>query len=93
MDDKGFAFEHRKNKPNTNLNNDNINEREFSKGGGGDNFSRYGYVKSQVYSKQCYSDPQNPGKLICKEINNSTGYNPFDPNDNKSVNKIYLNEN
>ena len=50
-------------------------DREFSKGGGGS--GNYGYVRRQVFSRQCYSDPNNPGKMICKEINDTSGYDPF----------------
>lgn len=84
MDDKGFAFEERK----TNQQNNKINDIEYSKGGdgGGDKFSRYGYVKSSVYSRHCYSDPENPGKIICKETRDNSGFNPFDPNDKAKVN-------
>ena len=66
--------------------NENENEIEFSNGGGdgGNGFNRFGgFVKSQSFSRVCYPDPENPGKMICKESNNSQGYNPYDPNDKK----------
>ncbi len=85
MDDKGFGFEQRKNvnRPANNNNNNSFNEIEFSKGGDGEgeNFSKYGYVKSQVFSRECFSDPQNPGKIICKETSGRKGYDPFNPSD------------
>jgi len=88
MDDKGFGFEQRKtsNKPNNYSNN--FNEIEYSKGGGGDGdkFSRFGYVNSTVFSRECHTDPQNPGKIICKETTNRSGYDPFNPNDPQNVN-------
>jgi len=93
MDKGDFEFEHRKrsNRNNNNNNNnrnfnENENEIEFSNGGGdGENgFNRFGgFVKSQSFSRVCYPDPENPGKMICKESNNSQGYNPYDPNDKK----------
>ena len=55
-------------------------EQEFSKGGGGSG-GNWGYVRRQVFSRQCYSDPNNPGKMMCKEINDSSGYNPFNRED------------
>lgn len=95
--DKGdfeFEFEPRK-RTNRNKNtNFNDSEMEFSKGGDGENgFNRFGgYVKSSSYSRVCYPDPENPGKMICKETNNSKGYNPYDSNDKKVKlsNKIKL---
>jgi hypothetical protein len=91
MDRGDFEFEHRKrsNKNNNNNNNNrnyNDNEMEFSKGGGdgGNGYNSFGgYVKSQSFSRVCYPDPENPGKMICKETNNSKGYNPYDSNDKK----------
>jgi hypothetical protein len=50
-------------------------DREYSNGGGGS--GNHGYVRRQVFSRQCYSDPNNPEKMICKEINDTSGYNPF----------------
>jgi hypothetical protein len=92
MDKGDFEFENRKrsNKNNTNINfnnnrNFNDSEIEFSKGGNdGNGFNRFnGYVKSQSFSRICSPDPENPGKMICKETNNSKGYNPYDSNDKK----------
>ncbi len=87
MDEKGFAFEHKKAPIKQNNSNNNFNEIEYAKGGGGegDKFSGSGYVKSQVFSRECHSDPQNPGKIICKETRNRSGYNPFDPKDPNNV--------
>jgi len=82
MDDKGFLFQHRitPNKPNNS--NNNFNEIEYAKGGEGvgDNFSRFGHVNSLVFTRECYSDHQNPGKMICNESTNRSGYNPVDKN-------------
>ena len=49
---------------------------EYSRGGGGGS-SGFFAIKSNVYSRQCYNDPENPGKIICKEIKNQSGYDPF----------------
>ncbi len=43
------------------------------------------------YSKVCYSDPKNPGKMICKESNNKDGNKQvkeyfFDTNEQISIN-------
>lgn len=92
MDKGDFEFEQRKRNRNYNNNNNNENEMEFSKGNdGGNGFNRFGgYVKSQSFSRVCHSDPENPGKMICKETNNSQGYNPFNSNDNKVIVYSYL---
>ncbi len=82
MDDKGFEFEKRETQPKNQI----FSKVEYGSGGGdGGNYTRNGYVKSHVYSRKCYSDPNNPGKIICKEMNNFSGYNPYDPNDQKNV--------
>ncbi len=57
-------------------------EQKFYKGGGGGNSNGFFSIKTNVYSKQCYSDPENPGKMICKEIKNSSGYDPFNKENN-----------
>ena len=87
-----FAFEERKYENNgSNLNNlNNQNEFEYHKGGGGGgNGNGFFSIKTNVYSKQCHSDPNNPGKMICKEIKNTTGFDPF----NKENNYKKMNEN
>lgn len=49
-------------------------ERKFGNNGeGNDNFRFFG--KSVVYSRQCYNDPENPRKIICKEVRNES--DPF----------------
>ena len=53
------------------------NDMEYNKGGGGSSGS---FVR-RIYSKQCYSDPNNPGKMICKEINEDWGYDPTTQSD------------
>jgi hypothetical protein len=82
MEDKGFLSQQRKttNKPNNS--NNNFNEIEYAKGGegSGDKFSGLGQVNSQVFKRECYSDPQNPGKMICNESTNRSVYNPVDKN-------------
>jgi hypothetical protein len=78
-----FAFEKRQEKD---------NNLEYSKGGGGG--SGGAFFRTNVYSKQCYSDPQNPGKMICKETSNSSGYDPFNQQNNfqNSKENVYTQE-
>jgi len=70
MDDKSMAFKER--------------ERQFSRGGGDDGGSPNGFfsIRTNVYSRQCYSDPNNPGKMICKETKDSSGFDPFNKDQN-----------
>jgi hypothetical protein len=63
-------------------------EVEYSRGGGGSPAGFFS-VKTNVYSRQCFSDPNNPGKMICKETNNSKAFDPF----NKEKNYQKSNEN
>lgn len=63
---------------NDNNNSSGSNDMQYSKGGGGDGGPNFGFtVKKQIFSRQCHSDPNNPGQMICKETNNSSGYDPF----------------
>jgi len=89
MDDD-LRFEERKT-PVRNISRDN--EFEYSKGGGGGS-SGFFSIKTNVYSRQCYSDPNNPGKMICKEIKNSSGYDPFNKENNfkNSRENVYTKE-
>jgi len=84
MDNQGFAFEQRSRE-------NKLNDMEYNKGGGGGGPRGFFSVKTNVYSKECYSDPNNPGKMICKETNNMSGYDPFnrEMNYNKSKENIY----
>jgi hypothetical protein len=88
MDDHEFTFEERKQE---NRKYNNINDMEFNKGGGGGGPRGFFTVKTNVYSKECYSDPNNPGKMICKETNNLSGYDPFNSerNYNRSKENVY----
>lgn len=44
------------------------------KGNNDDNQNRFNYQSNfSSFSKVCYSDPNNPGKMICKETNNTNG--------------------
>jgi hypothetical protein len=83
MDNRGFAFEQK-------CQENKLNDMEYNKGGGGGPTGFFS-VKTNVYSKECYSDPNNPGKMICKETNNMSGYDPFnrEMNYNKSKENIY----
>jgi hypothetical protein len=89
MSRDNFVFEERKFKD-----DGYVNKQEYHKGGGGDEGKGFFSIKTNVYSKQCYSDPNNPGKMICKETKNSTGYDPFnkDHNYKKSKENVYTQE-
>jgi hypothetical protein len=91
MDDQGFAYEERKQE---NPKYNNMRDIEFNKGGGGGGPRAFFSVKTNVYSKECYSDPNNPGKMICKETNNMSGYDPLNKenNYNKSKENVYTKE-
>jgi hypothetical protein len=78
MDDNGFHFEKRTFDDNRNQ----MNEQEFHKGGGGGGPHFYTSVRTNILSRQCYTDPNNPGKMICKESKNSSAYDPFNQNNN-----------
>jgi hypothetical protein len=67
--------------------------REYSRGGGGGP-SGFFSVRTNVYSRQCYSDPNNPGKMICKETNNQSGFDPFNKESNfkKVKENVYTHE-
>lgn len=63
---------------------------EYSGGGGGGG-KPYSVSKTSFFSRTCYSDPNNPGKIICK--NQSSG-NYFDGNKsnefhNESPEEVY----
>jgi hypothetical protein len=64
---------------------ENRKQHGFRFGGGGDDGNNNGFfAKTTIYSKQCFNDPENPGKLICKETNQSSnGFNPFSSNFNQ----------
>ena len=86
MDDKGMAFEERK----------VVNKeqgREYSRGGGGGPAGFFS-IKTNVFSRQCYSDPNNPGRMICKEVNNQSGFDPFNQDNNykKIKENVYTHE-
>lgn len=70
MGDRGMQFEERK----QNFKPEGV---EYSRGGGGDGSAGFFSMKSNVYSRHCYNDPENPGKIICKETRNQSGYDPF----------------
>jgi hypothetical protein len=91
-DDYGLKFENRKNLNNEGQNNGQ-NEMEYNRGGGGGPSTFYS-IRTTSFSRQCYSDPNNPGKMICKESNNSSGFNPFEKekNYNKSRENVYTKE-
>lgn len=98
---RDFLFEERKleQKPQKFYEQPNIDdqtqEQKFYKGGGGGgNSNGFFSIKTNVYSKQCYSDPENPGKMICKEIKNSSGYDPFNKDNNfkKTKENVYSKE-
>jgi hypothetical protein len=99
MSDKEFLFEERKIND-RNLHRDldqNQNEKqgqEYYKGGGGGSGNGFFSIKTNVYSKQCYSDPENPGKMICKETKNSSGYDPFNKENNfkKTKENVYTHD-
>lgn len=57
------------------------NNLRYSRGGDGGP-SGFFSIKTNVYSKQCYSDPNNPGKMICKETKNSSGFDPYNQENN-----------
>jgi hypothetical protein len=73
----------------TNMKERPNDDLEFNKGGGGGEGKSFFSFKSNTYSRQCYNDPENPGKLICKEIRDTSGYDPF----NKEKNYRNRNEN
>jgi hypothetical protein len=97
MDNNDYVFEERKqeNKNYSPPNIHNVNDMEFNKGGGGGGPHGFFSIRTNVYSKECFSDPNNPGKMICKETSNSSGYNPFNKENNykKTKENIYTNEN
>jgi hypothetical protein len=85
---RGLFFKERPNESTSTASNDFKFNPEG--GGGGDPIGFFS-VKNTIYSRECYSDPNNPGKMICKEINNSSGYDPFrkENNFNNSKENIY----
>lgn len=77
MDDQGMKYRKNENNGNTPL-----NDMEFNKGDGGSNGRASFSVKTNIYSKQCHSDPENPGKMICKESRNQSAFDPFSKENN-----------
>ena len=93
MSDKEFLFEERR-IDDRNLHQDQKQGQEYYKGGGGGSGNGFFSIKTNVYSKQCYSDPDNPGKMICKETKNSSGYDPFNKENNfkKTKENVYTHD-
>lgn len=87
--DNEMGFEERKQNENA-----RVNDIEYSRGGGGGGPNGFFAIKTNVYSKQCFSDPNNPGKMICKEMTNSSGFDPFNKENNfkKSQENVYTHE-
>jgi hypothetical protein len=97
MSDKEFLFEERKNNDRNLHRDQDQNQKqgqEYYKGGGGGSGNGFFSIKTNVYSKQCYSDPENPGKMICKETKNSSGYDPFNKENNfkKTKENVYTHD-
>ena len=88
-----MEFEERKHEERQNVNEER--KREYYKGGSGGGPSGFFSIKTNVYSKQCYSDPENPGKMICKETKNSSGFDPFNKENNfkRSKENVYTQDN
>ena len=66
MDDSGMSFY--KKDENQDQNNEQARKIEYSGGGGGGG-KPIVFTKSSSFSRVCYSDPNNPGKMICKSSN------------------------
>lgn len=52
-------------------------EIKFSNGGGGEGPKSYFKSYSSVSSVVCKPDPENPGRQICKRVENSKSYDPI----------------
>lgn len=88
-----MQFEERK-QENVNVDTNTNQEQEYHRGGGGGGNNGFFSIKTNVYSRQCYSDPNNPGKMICKETKNTSGFDPFNQEKNykKTKENVYTQE-